>query len=261
MNKKQNVNFYNVNKHVDLKVKQDILRFHNKGNILIDNQFVPSLCFPPLPITVLQDLEGHDTEISPFHHESIPCTSTQNISIRRNRSASEFAATKIDFSILQTLLNESFAADDALRRPYPSGGALYTIEVLCCIFNEKLHESPVSGIYHYRSNLKKLQLLRETPSEEIIQRVLHAEPEKSREANFIFIYMINLPKAIVKYRYRGYRLAWMEVGAMFMQADLVAKELGLKNRLSSSFNDFEITKFAQLDSHSFIPAVVQLFGT
>jgi SagB-type dehydrogenase family enzyme len=261
MNRKQNINFYQTNKYVDLKVKKDILSFHNKGNILLDKPFFPAVSFPPLPLDVLQNLETLDTEINPFHHDSIPCTSIQKSAVRRNRSASDFTGQKIDFEILQTLLNESFAANEELRRPYPSGGALYTIEVLCCATNEKINQLPVNGIYHYRANLKKLQLLREVSYEKINQHVLSLEQEQGRKANFILIYVINLPKAIVKYRYRGYRLAWMEVGAMFMQADLVARELGLKNRLSSSFNDFEITKFAQLDAHTFIPAIVQLFGT
>jgi len=260
MDKKQNINFLSTNKYADLKVQQDILAFHNKGNIHVDKLFHSAIHYPPLPLNSLQSLEGYDTEINPFHYQSIPCESSRDITIRRNRSAAEFANTSIDFSLLQTLLNESFAANDNLRRPYPSGGALYTIEPLCLIFQERLVGAPQSGIYHYRANFKKLQLLKEAKTEDLIKHILDVETEKTHQANFILIYIINLSKAIVKYRYRGYRLAFMEVGAMFQQADLVAKELGLKNKISSSFNDFQVTKFIELDRVCFIPAVMQLFG-
>ena len=259
-NEKQNTNFLNVNKFTNLKVKNDVLAFHNKGNIHIDKMFQSKLNFPPIALDILQGLEGYDTEISPFHHESIPCKTVESFKVKRNRSATHFSAEKISFSVLQTLLNEAFGANEALRRPYPSGGALYSVEALCCILQDRLLDGPETGIYHYRPSLHTLQLLQPATVEAINTHVLGIENENMKNVSFIFIYIINVPKALVKYRYRGYRVALMEVGAMFQQADLIAKELELCNKLSSSFNDHELAKFMALDNFSFVPAVMQLFG-
>lgn len=259
-NKNQNMNFWSINKFVDASVKKDIIKFHNQGNIHFDKSFQSKLNFPPIPADVLASLEGYDTEISPFHHESIPCHTTTISKIKRRRSANVFSPEKILFSQLQALLSESFAANEALRRPYPSGGALYTVETLCCILESRVSSSPASGIYHYRPNLGTLQLLQAASEEEMRRQILAFEQKGMENTNFILIYIINLSKAVVKYRYRGYRLAFMEVGAMFQQAGLIANELGLNSKVSSSFNDHQLSKLLALDNFSFVPAVIQLFG-
>ncbi len=259
-NKNQNMNFWSVNKFVDSSVKKDVLKFHNKGNVHFDKTFQAKLNFPPIPADVLESLEGYDTEISPFHHDSIPCHTTAVSNIKRRRSANVFLSEKILFSDLQSLLTESFAANDVMRRPYPSGGALYTVETLCCILESRFNNGPASGIYHYRPSLGSLQLIQSASDEVIHKQILGFEQKGMENTNFILIYIINLSKAVVKYRYRGYRLALMEVGAMFQQAGLIANELGLNSKISSSFNDHQLAKLIGLDNFSFIPAVIQLFG-
>lgn len=255
-----NANLLTINHYADNKVWQDVLALHHKGNIHVDKLFQGAINFPPLPYSTLLTLQGYDTEISPFHAHTLECQSLKKISVRQQHSAISFSSERLDFTIVQTLLNEAFASDDHLRRPYASASALYSIEVLCVLAQDRINGINHDGIYHYRPNLKKLQLLKEASYEVIKKHIITVEINEAQHANVILIYFINLPKAVVQYRYRGYRLALMEVGAMLQQADLVGQELNLQNKLSTIFNDLEIGKFVEIDRNTFLPAMLQFFG-
>ena len=84
--------------------------------------------------------------------------------------------------------------------------------------------------------------------------------EKNEHISFFLLYTINIAKISVKYRFRAYRLALLEAGAMTQQADLIAQQLGLHNKLTSALKDSEILKFCYLDRRSYILAIGQAFG-
>jgi len=252
-------NLKTLSSNMDYEMIDDVLNFHNKSNILIDKKFYSCIAPYALSYDQLKSLERSDYEISPFYSDNIECNSSENNSIRRNHTAVSFAHQKISFSSLTKLLNQSFS-DDNGHRPYPSAGALYPVEVLCYIFSEKLHNSPPSGIYHYRPLHRVLQPLKKIKSEQMRDAIYSLELEPVKEPSFAFLYIAVLEKMLVKYRYRGYRYALMEAGAMFQQADLVSQSLGLINKLYSGFNDHEIVKCCGIDGMNFIPLVVQSFG-
>lgn len=246
--------------NIQVDLVDDVLQFHNKGNVCIDKKFKNRVAPHGLSLVQLLPLQQSDYEISPFHHNAISCEIETEVKIHRKRSAKEFGKDKIEFDKIKNLLQSSFTQKAEGGRPYPSGGGLYSVEVICLIFSEKLKNSPESGFYHYRATSNILQPLKLCTSE-VMQKILYhiEDPEVSAPA-FAFLYVGVLAKMLVKYRYRGYRYALMEVGSMYQQADLVADTLGIRNKLYSGFNDHEIIKLIGLDNMNFIPLVVQSFG-
>jgi len=47
---------------------------------------------------------------------------------------------------------------------------------------------------------------------------------------------------------------------MYHQADLVSKELGLRNKLYSGFNDYELAAMCDLNVKTHLPIIIQSFG-
>jgi SagB-type dehydrogenase family enzyme len=246
--------------NLPVELLDDVLHFHSKGNICIDEKFRHKIIPHTLTLTQLQALERSDYEISPFHSDAIVCESEMTIPLRRQRSANYFEETPVDFSQLKILLNNAFSMRGDGSRPYPSGGALFPVEVICFIFNDKMIDSPPGGVYHYRPTLKILQPIKQVAADDLRKCIFNMEiPAASRPA-FAFLYVGVLSKMLVKYRYRGYRYALMEAGSMYHQADLIGYKLQLRNKLYSGFNDQEVVKFMGLDAMNFLPLVVQSFG-
>jgi len=241
------------------EILDDIQSFHQKQNYLLDKRLAQYGRFP-IVASSLESFEYTDNEISPFYYESVPLKSHQSINAKRNGSNTFFSEKKVSFQDFETLLCESFAVNEKGKRPYPSGGALYPAEVIPVVISERMINSPQTGVYHFRPTLKMLQKLRTTSLDELYDSIFIEDENSLGTPSFALIYVINLAKAIVKYSYRGYRNAICEVGSMYQQADLVAKELNIKTRLSSSFSDQQMTKFLELDRQTYIPIVLHYFG-
>lgn len=239
---------------------ENILLFHHKADLYLDQKFYRNIIHPPIPAEALALLQNSDLEVNPFHHGEIVCASSHKSTLRRNRTANNFSNKIIDFSQVSQLLNAAFASDADLSRPYPSAGALYPVEVFCVIFADRLHNPPCSGVYHFRSLTKTLQPIKIYEAEVMRSILFSMEMENARNPNMCLIYVAHIGKAVAKYRYRGYRYTLMEVGFMCHQADLVAQQLELKNKLYSGFNDYELLKFIDLDPITFVPLIIQSFG-
>jgi SagB-type dehydrogenase family enzyme len=253
-------NLKTIGTNLSMEMLDDVLHFHNKGNVCADLQFRNRIIPHNLSLDELRVLERSDYEINPFHDEEIFCDAEREISIRRARSAQFFGKEWISFSKIKTLLKNSFAAARDGSRPYPSGGALYPVEVICLVFSERIKGSPPSGFYHYRPTSNVLQPIKLMASDEMRKTVYSMELKDVNTPHFAFLYVGVVGKMLVKYRYRGYRYALMETGGMYQQADLIAQALNLKNKLYSGFNDHEIIKLIGIDRMNFIPFVLQSFG-
>src|SRR3990167_5955098 len=253
-------NLKTISGHVKLEMLDEVLSFHQKGNIIIDEKFNRRVAPYPIDLDQLAALERSDFEISPFHEDSISCASDKDKKILRNRTAKKFSDNMIDFNVTKNLLNHTFSSNKQGARPYPSGGALYTVEVIAIIFEDRLINSPKSGFYHFRPTLNALQPIKLADCNEMRQTLFRMDGLETQKPNFAFLYCMVLSKALVKYRYRGYRYSFMEAGSMYHQADLIAQSEGLINKIYSGFNDNELMKYIGLDRLTFLPLVIQSFG-
>lgn len=158
---------------------------------------------------------------------------------------------------ISTVLEKSFSVqnEDGLR-PYPSGGRIYPIETFIVIYNA---EGIRPGIYHYLPWSHAFENRIDSCDELYLATLGQNQPWGSPA--FGIIYVMDLARAIFKYRHRGYRLAMMEAGAMFQQASKVALELGLCDRVITSFSDHFLVKNMNLNPALFLPLATQIFGS
>jgi SagB-type dehydrogenase family enzyme len=256
--------FREIAKQSDQILLEDIIDFHTKGNLNIDKCFMEQIIHPPVDHELLQQIEFSDLNLSPFYKNSYPLSKNiNNLDLQRSSTAQYFNKKNIPFSILEDLLENSFAANiNTKKRPYPSGGAIYPVDIIVGIFSNRFNNCPIiDGIYHFRPALHILQPINTTiNSTEILNTILTLDQPPTASPNFCILYFINLKKALLKYRYRGYRHALMEIGSMYQQADLAAKKLNLINKLYSGFNDYQVSRLCQLNLKLHLPIIVQSFG-
>jgi SagB-type dehydrogenase family enzyme len=145
-------------------------------------------------------------------------------------------------------------ADQQGRRPYPSGGALYSAEMLV-IAGEAIEGVPPFSVAHYLPVSNRFELLPGQFDRESFKGI-----SSIKGASFYLAYFVILKKAIFKYRSRGYRLALLEIGSMYQQITNVAQEHGVASRVLAGFSEYEFTKNCGLDSRLLLPAAIQAFG-
>lgn len=206
-------------------------------------------------------VEFTECEISPFRKHEIDCHAEID-EPGRKPSLQKFAKHSIDFSLIQQLLINSFSPNAAGVRPYPSAGGLYPVEPLVFLFPERIENCKdlASGCYHFRPVSKKLQLIKKLGMEHFFDQLLHQYMDNNHLPCFGILYLAHVGKAIFKYRYRGYRHALMEAGAMYQQAVRVSEAMGLRNTVWSTFSEHEMLHTLELEYGTYLPLTMQFFG-
>ncbi|WP_165482741.1 SagB/ThcOx family dehydrogenase [Legionella gresilensis] len=248
-----------VNNYIDSTVLQDIIKTHAKESITL----VPygNVNISNVPNDLIKKVQFSETEISSFHKYDIDCNSFPSPPVSRRASLNSFSQKKISFEDLQKWLIKCFSPDDHGRRPYPSAGGLYPIEPLVFLFPERIEGfSHIPGCYHFRSLGKKLQLIKTMQKEFFFDKILHNLISQNAQPCFSILYLAAIEKAIFKYRYRGYRHALMEAGAMYQHATHTFEGAGLRTTVWSSFGDQQLMYALDLDHSSYIPLTLQFFG-
>lgn len=254
------INGASLNSHIDTDVHQDILKTHARETICL----LPfgNVAKANIPSAVIKEVENTEYEISPFHKYDIDCSEPKTTSFYRAPSLSKFSERSMDFSVLKQVLVNSFAADESRRRPYPSGGALYPVEPLVFIFDERIShlDNHPYGCYHFRSISKKLQLIKKVSGAWFYDDLIQGYLGNNHLPSFVILYMAHVGKTIFKYRHRGYRHALIEVGAMCQTATMVSQEMGLRNTIWSTFSEYQLLQELDLDAAVFMPITMQFFG-
>lgn len=139
-----------------------------------------------------------------------------------------------------TLLDKIF--DDS-RRPYPSAGTRYPLEVYPIILN---CEGLKRGLYHYnvKENLMEL-LLKEYLGNWLVKNT--GGEKWITNSAVIFLITGVLDRTRIKYGDRGYRLALIEAGHLSQNMLLLATELGLGSCPLAGFVDSEMNKLLDIN--------------
>lgn len=245
---------------LDPKVYNDVLKMHAKESITLFDFGMASIT--TVENKLLEKVQFTECEIVPFHSHDIVCKSEGMSSFGRKGSVRSFSEKPLSFSTLQTMLIQSFSPDRNGRRPYPSGGGLYTVEPLVFLFSNRLvsDEPVISGCYHFRPISRTLQLVKKLSCDHFFNKLLHGMIKEDERPACAILYVTPVGKTIFKYRYRGYRHAVMEVGSMYQEVTRVSQELGLSSTVYSSFSEHEFLYSLGLDSGAFLPLTMQLFG-
>lgn len=128
------------------------------------------------------------------------------------------------------------------RRPYPSAGARYSLEMYPLVLNV---QGLKQGVYHYNVRDNVLELLLEEDLSSWILKVF-GQQDWLLTASVIFIITAVLDRTRIKYRDRGYRFALLEAGHMGQNICLFAANRGLGTCALGGYIDVEVDKLLDI---------------
>lgn len=250
--------------YLDPIVVEEVRRFHARTVYSLPIPSAKRALFPPVPADTLNRITNSETVFATSGGINVDLRAWRGCgSLQRARSAHRFCGESVaEWESFEQLLAQSFLATDPndSPRPYPSGGALYPIEIVVAVFPNRVSGIECSGTYHLRCNSGRLEHIAPSGENELLRALTGGEADALGRPQFAIVYVMNIERALVKYRYRGYRLALLEAGSMYQQADLVGDTLGFRNRLWAGFSDYALCRVAAMDPRVLLPLVVQFFG-
>lgn len=165
-----------------------------------------------------------------------------NTIILKRRSIRHFTGKPITIGQLSYLLHSSCGLIhldgdfDNTRRPYPSAGARYPLEVYPIILSV---EGLEKGLYHYNVRDSVLELLLEKDLSSWISDVF-GKQDWMLQSSVVFIITGVLDRSRIKYRDRGYRFSLIEAGHLGQNICLFAAKIGLGTCPLSGYVDEEV---------------------
>lgn len=252
-------------KFIDSKVNEDILHFHNKGNFTIHDCVRNISYLHNLQAELLIDLTGNELQLYPDMDITLAGPTLDNLSdaspLYRNHSCDFFEDLSISFETVKQLISPLLKKqENTHKRGYPSAGALYPVEVFCCSLSPSNTWPCAEKILHFLPNSRKFEILQDSYDISSLKEAILPSGHNIGNPSLAIIYVIYMPKTLFKYRYRGYRLALMETGSMYMLVDLQSKALHLKSRQWSGYTDYMICKSMGLNPTLFYPSCVHFIG-
>lgn len=253
-------------KFVDSAVLDRINGFHCLTNYTMHESLQHITYLHGLPSDTLKTLTGNELPIYPDLTVSIPGSAIAPLPeghpLRRIPSCDHFCAGNVSFDDVKRLLGALVESDDqSQKRGYPSGGALYPVEVFILNLSAQVAGWPSEArLLHLLAASKGLEPVTGTESACSFGKALFPAPSSIGQPDIAIIYTAYLPKNIFKYRYRGYRLAQLEAGSMYMLTDLACTHLKLSNRLWAGYCDDMLCKSMGLNPLLFLPLCVQFIG-
>lgn len=145
------------------------------------------------------------------------------------RSVRQFNGLSISWEQLSYLLFSSAgllnvnSSIDYSRRPYPSAGARYPLEIYPLILNCTGLEK---GLYHYNVKENCLELVLKEDLKNWLMKASGGETSL-KKASIIFIITGVLDRTRIKYRDRGYMYVLIEAGHLGQNICLLTTKLGL----------------------------------
>lgn len=250
---------------IDPCVYDEVLGFHNKGNFTFHPAIKDRTCLHRLDEKHLRQLTGNELAFYPDMDLTVALTLPQESrdkSLLRNESCEQFLPLSLDFAEVEKLVCPLLSRSiDSYKRGYPSGGALYPAEIFLCSLTEENFNWPCAEkILHLLPRSRKFEVMQINTDIEELKAALLSSPNSIGTPSLAIVYTIYMPKNIFKYRYRGYRMALMEVGSIYMLVELQAKALGLGCRLWSAYTDSMLCKALGINPALFFPVCVHFIG-
>ncbi len=247
-------------------VSLDVLAFNARGHYALLPPLGRAVRLTGIPDQRLAGMVYRETSVAACA-ERIPVPEAPSAGVAwRRRSATRFRSAPLHFTQVLTLLSRTLVTQPSdgrhARMPYPSGGALYSVIPFLCRTAACIADWPdVSAAFQVMPMSRSLEAL---PVQGTLQHMLDALSGGSAHAlgapAFAIVYAIHLDKAVFKYRYRGFRLAQMEVGSMYQRVTEQAETVGLASRVWAGFSDCQVGALLGIDATQVLPMVVQFLG-
>jgi len=174
--------------------------------------------------------------------------------IGQRRSCRAFDERPLSLPVLSLLLDLCYGTrglailpngNRVLRRPLPSAGALYPLELVVCLTRV---EGALDGVYRYEPLHHRLEPRGPLPPPEELASMLLAQPYVTH-ANLLVFLVGGLDRTMAKYGMRGYRYLLLEAGHAAQNLCLVATEAGLGTLCIGGFRDTLLNRWLGLDTH------------
>jgi len=248
----------------DPLVYERILNFHCQGNFIIHDATRHSTSLHFFESKHLEDLTGNELRLYPPSKSIISADSMTSLSsdLHRNESCDYFDKSHIDFDTVKQIVEPLTSRQhNSFKRGYPSAGALYPTEIfVCCLTDQALDWPCEERILHLLPNSCEFEAVRNSEDVTPLKISILTKDTDIGSPALAIVYTSFMPKTVFKYRYRGYRMALMEVGSMYMLTDLQVKKVGLQSRLWSAYNDTMLCKSIGINPALFLPLCVQFIG-
>lgn len=183
--------------------------------------------------------------------------------LKNRRSIRMFSDTAMSIKDLSYLLlyssgiiNPGVVVDES-RRPYPSAGARYPLEIYPLVLNDS--DGVKAGLYHYNVKDHILEIILE---EDLKQWLLEATGNFKPiiKASVVLIITGVLDRTRVKYGDRGYRYVLMEAGHIAQNSLLLATGLGMASLAIGGFVDSKVTELLNLELVKEVPLYMIVMG-
>ncbi|MGY2098155.1 SagB/ThcOx family dehydrogenase [Pseudomonas simiae] len=250
---------------IESSVYGEVLEFHNKGNFVFHGAIKGRTSLHRLNEKNLEQLTGNELALYP----DMDLTLTINVSqeerektLYRTESCEHFSPHLLAFSDVEMLMWPLLSRSiESCKRGYPSGGALYPAEVFLCSMTEDNPTWPCPGkVLHLLPRSRKFEVMQIQVDVEELKAALLFSSNSIGTPSLAIVYAVYMPKNLFKYRYRGYRMALMEIGSIYMLVELQAKSLGLSSRLWSAYTDLMLCKVLGINPALFLPMCVHFIG-
>lgn len=252
-------------KFLDPRIYEDILEFHCKGNFTLHDCVRNISRLHNLQPQLLADLTGNELQLYPDMSITLDEPTLETLDntspLYREYSCDFFDGCGITFESVKQLMSPLLRKNENThKRGYPSAGALYPVEVFCCSLSPINIWPCPERILHLLPNSGKFEILQNSNDISSLIDAILPTGHDIGNPSLAIIYVMYMPKTLFKYRYRGYRLALMETGSMYMLIDLQCKALNLKGRQWSGYTDNMVCKAMGLNPTLFYPSCVHFIG-
>jgi SagB-type dehydrogenase family enzyme len=172
--------------------------------------------------------------------------------IGQRRSCRAFDDRPLSLMLLSRLLDLCYGTRNltslpdgnrALKRPLPSAGALYPLDLIACLTRV---EGVPDGVYRYEPLHHRLEPRGALPQSDELASMLLAQPFVAR-ANVLLFFIGGLERPTGKYGMRAYRYLLLEAGHAAQNLCLVAVEAGLGTLCIGGFRDGLVNSWLGLD--------------
>lgn len=175
------------------------------------------------------------------------------------RSTEGFGPGELPMDVLAGLLVHSYGTTDRggrPRRPTPSGGALYPIDLF--VVAERV-EGLTKGMYHYDPYRNGLTPARRIDFDAWCQATFH--PELARGCAAMIVLGATFWRSRFKYGQRGLRFCLMDAGHLMQSLLLLGTGYSLAVRPIGGFLDDEVASGMDFDGVNEAPLYLMLIGT
>jgi SagB-type dehydrogenase family enzyme len=199
---------------------------------------------PVLRASVDRAARRHTHRRSVDLDDPLPLRIGLGAALRRRRSRLETRTSPLPRRALATLLAAAYGAhrlDGGRRRPVPSGGALYPLELYPAVLAV---EGVMSGVYHYDPYARRLADL-----DRSVERLRDAlvYPSLAASGSVAIVITGVFWRSRFKYGQRGYRFTLLEAGHVAQNLVLAAAGLEVSALPLGGFYDREVERAIGVD--------------